>query len=95
MQRQEREMEHINLPTTAPNPWDDAEEWEEHATRPASHEVARLVQKIQALTLEVTKLKEDGASNEEIAAKEGALELRWRLAAAARRAAHYDFGTAA
>jgi hypothetical protein len=66
------------------------------ATRASSHEVTRLVRQIQALTLEVTKLEQDGANNEEIAAKKSALEqLRWRLATAARRAAHHDFGAAA
>jgi hypothetical protein len=82
-------MKHINFPTTeTPNPWDDAEESDEHATRPTNHEVARLIQKVQALTLHVRRLKEDGASNEKIAAKERALEeLRWQLAVAARRAA--------
>jgi hypothetical protein len=112
MQRQEHEMKHISYPTIdSPNPWDDAEEWEQDAhttsmpmestqvggaTRASNREVVRLVRRIQALTLEIRKLDQDGTNDPEFAAKERALEqLRWRLAVAARRDAHHDFGAAA
>jgi hypothetical protein len=106
-------MEHINFPPTeTPNPWDDAEEWEEQdahagsvsteptqtdvATRGSNREVVRLVRRIQAITLEVRKLQQNETNDAELATKERALEqLRWRLATAARRAAHHDFGAAA
>jgi hypothetical protein len=64
-------------------------------TRASSREVVQLVRRIQGLTLEVRTLEQDGTNGAELIAKERALEqLRWRLAIAARRAAHHDFGAA-
>lgn len=59
-------------------------------------EVVRLLRLIQARTLELRTLRWDELRNEEYAAKEVELEqLRWRLAAAANRAAREDSGSAA
>jgi hypothetical protein len=56
-------------------------------------EVIRLVRRIQALLLELEELREREGGTWELRAKERALEqLRWRLAAVARRSAgdHLD-----
>ena len=59
-------------------------------------ELARLVRRIQALTLELRELRRCAEPWAELHAKEGELEqLRWRLAAIARRAATDDLGNAA
>jgi hypothetical protein len=59
-------------------------------------ELVRLVRRIQALTLELHELRQHATSTPELAAKERALEqLRWRMAAVARRAATDDLGAAA
>jgi hypothetical protein len=59
-------------------------------------EVRRLIQRIQAGRLELEELKRRRASTAELDAGERRLEqLRWRLAAVARRAAHDDLGSAA
>jgi hypothetical protein len=52
------------------------------------HELVRLVRRIQALTLEIYELRQREGRTPELQAKERRLEqLRWRLAAVARRAA--------
>lgn len=59
-------------------------------------ELARLIQRIQALTVELQELRQREPDTPEFDAKERRLEqLRWRLAAAARRTATDDLGTAA
>jgi UDP-glucose 4-epimerase len=59
-------------------------------------ELVRLVRQIQALTLELHELRQREGDSAELRAKERTLEqLRWRLAAAARRAASDDLGAAA
>jgi hypothetical protein len=64
--------------------------------RRSRREIARILQRIRALTLELKGLEQRGASQAELDAKGRALErLRWRLAVAARREAHDDLGTAA
>jgi hypothetical protein len=56
-------------------------------------ELVRLVRRIQALTLELHELRQREAGTPELYAKERTLEqLRWRLAAVARRAATDDLG---
>jgi hypothetical protein len=64
---------------------------------PTSESVlVRLIDEIQAIALELDRLRERGAKAAELAAKEDELErLRWRLAATARRAARDDLGDAA
>jgi hypothetical protein len=60
------------------------------------HELVRLMRQIQALTLELHELEQREGGSAELQAKQRALEqLRWRLAAAARRAASDDLGAAA
>jgi hypothetical protein len=59
-------------------------------------ELARLVRRIQALTLELRELRRDAEPQPELHAKERELEqLRWRFAAIARRAATDDLGNPA
>jgi hypothetical protein len=59
-------------------------------------ELVRLVRRIQTLTLEVQELKLRQRGTGELQAKERTLEqLRWRLAAVARRAATNDRDAAA
>ena len=59
-------------------------------------EVVRLVRRIQALSLELEELRRREEDNPELRAKERALEqLRWRLAAVARRSASDDLDAAA
>ena len=59
-------------------------------------ELVRLVRRIQALTLELHELRQRGGGTPELRAKERTLEqLRWRLAAVARRVAADDLGAAA
>jgi chromosome segregation ATPase len=51
-------------------------------------ELVRLVQRIQTLTAELDELRRHEAANSQVQAKERRLEqLRWRLAALARRTA--------
>jgi hypothetical protein len=60
----------------------------------ARREVIRLIRRIQALTLELHELELRGVSRVELRAKEDRIEqLRWHLAAVARRAAS-DLGAA-
>ena len=59
-------------------------------------EVVRLVRRIQALSLELEELRRREEDNPELRVKERALEeLRWRLAAVARRSASDDLHAAA
>jgi hypothetical protein len=59
-------------------------------------DVASLLRQIQELALRLEKLKRKHANDPERAETERALDqLRWRLAAAARRAADRDLGAAA
>jgi hypothetical protein len=59
-------------------------------------ELVRLVRQIQSLTLELQETRGRELHTPEVAAKERMLEqLRWRLAAVARRAATDDLGNAA
>ena len=59
-------------------------------------ELAHLVRQIQALTLELQADQKGQRNTTDFDAKERTLEqLRWRLAALARRAAHDDLGNAA
>jgi hypothetical protein len=59
-------------------------------------ELVQLVRRIQALTLELHELRQRGGGTSELHAKERTLEqLRWRLAAVARRAATDHLGAAA
>jgi hypothetical protein len=59
-------------------------------------EVVRLVRRIQAVFLELEELRRREEDSPELRAKERALEqLRWRLAAAARRSASDDLDAAA
>jgi len=58
--------------------------------------IAHLVRRIQLLTLELQEARKRERHTTELAAKQRTLEqLRWRLAALARRAAHDDLGNAA
>jgi hypothetical protein len=60
----------------------------------ARSEVIRLIRRIQALTLELHELERRGVSRLELEARERTIEqLRWHLAAVARRAAS-DLGAA-
>jgi hypothetical protein len=61
------------------------------------HELARLVRRIQALTRELREpRRRHRLHSHELDAKEQMLEqLRWRLAAVARRSASDDLGNAA
>jgi hypothetical protein len=59
-------------------------------------ELFQLIQQLQAGTLELEDLRRQRAGAPELYARERALEqLRWQLAAVARRAAHDDLGSAA
>ena len=59
-------------------------------------EVVRLVRRTQTLFLELEELRQHEESTPELRAKERALEqLRWRLAAVARRSASDDLDAAA
>ena len=59
-------------------------------------EVVRLVRRIQALSLELEELRRSEGGSPELHAKERTLEqLRWRLAAVARRSASDDLDAAA
>ena len=59
-------------------------------------ELARLIGRIQALRTELGELRLHAAGSPEVRAKERRLEqLRWRLAATARRAAAAGSGAAA
>jgi hypothetical protein len=64
--------------------------------RTAGGEVRQVIRAIQELTLELAQLRHEEHSGPELEAKEHTLEqLRWRLAALARRLATDDFGAAA
>lgn len=57
----------------------------------SSNEVVRVIREIQALKLELDTLRPIAGSAPEVQAKERTLDqLRWRLAAVARRAAADD-----
>jgi hypothetical protein len=59
-------------------------------------ELVRLARRIQALTLELQEPRRRELDQADLEAKECLLEqLRWRLAAVARRAATYELGNAA
>jgi hypothetical protein len=59
-------------------------------------ELARVVQRIQTLTLEIKELRRAGHHTRELDAREHELDdLRWRLAAVARRTAADDRSAAA
>jgi hypothetical protein len=59
-------------------------------------ELVRVVRRIQTLTLEINELKRGKRDTRELDAKERDLDdLRWRLAAVARRTAADDRGAAA
>jgi hypothetical protein len=59
-------------------------------------ELTRVIRQMQALTRELRVLRQRGGRDGELRAKERALEqLRWRLAAVARRAAADDARPAA
>jgi hypothetical protein len=59
-------------------------------------ELLQVIRAIQELTLELAQLRHSEHSGPELEAKEHTLEqLRWRLAALARRVASDDFGAAA
>jgi len=59
-------------------------------------EVVRLVRRIQALSLELEELRRREGGSPELHARERTLEqLRWRLAAVARRSASDDLDAAA
>jgi hypothetical protein len=64
--------------------------------RTAGSEVHQVIRAIQELTLELAQLRHEKHLGPELEAKEHTLEqLRWRLAALARRLATDDFGAAA
>jgi hypothetical protein len=64
--------------------------------RTAGGELLQLIRAIQELTLELAQLRHEEHAGPELEAKERTLEqLRWRLAALARRLATEDFGAAA
>jgi hypothetical protein len=64
--------------------------------REQQRELIRLVRRIQALTLEIQELRQRDRGAPELAARERTLEqLRWRLAAVARRTATDDLDAAA
>ncbi len=65
-------------------------------TRDSRSELARLVRRVQNLTLEVQELRKQLGTNPELEAKERTLDqLLWRLAAVARRTATDDLDAAA
>jgi predicted nucleic acid-binding Zn-ribbon protein len=58
--------------------------------------VVRLIDQIQAIALDLDRLRRRGTNPTELEARENELErLRWRLAASARRAARDGLGDAA
>jgi hypothetical protein len=60
------------------------------------HELGRLVARIQTLTLELQAVRRDRPDSAEFDAKTHTLDqLRWRLAAIARRSATDELGNAA
>lgn len=60
------------------------------------NELARLIRRIQTLTLERDQLRQDGGADRELQAKEWTLDqLHWRLATVARQTAVDDLGNAA
>jgi hypothetical protein len=64
--------------------------------RTAGGELLQVIRAIQELTLELAQLRHEEHAGPELAAKAQTLEqLRWRLAALARRSAMDDFGAAA
>ncbi len=64
--------------------------------RTAGGELLQVIRTIQELTLELAQLRHEEHAGPELEAKEHTLEqLRWRLAALARRLATDDFGAAA
>ena len=71
----------------------NANQFEPHGTR---RELVGLIRRVQALTLELAELRQQGRASRELEAKELTLEqLRWRLATVARRTAADDLGAAA
>ena len=71
-----------------------------HARQPGRRaersELPRLVRRIQALTLELQEPRRRELDHADVEAKERLLEqLRWQLAAVARRAATEELGNAA
>jgi hypothetical protein len=59
-------------------------------------ELVRLVRRMQVLSIEVGELRKHASTGTELQAKERTLEqLRWQLAAVARRTATDDLGNAA
>ncbi len=63
---------------------------------PIELELVRIVRRIQTLTAEREELRRQAGRDAEFRATEGALEqLRWLLAAVARRSATDDLGNAA
>ncbi len=68
----------------------------EFESRGGRRELARLIRRIQTLTLKLAELRQRGGANLELQAKERTREqLHWRLAAVARRTAADDLGAAA
>lgn len=64
--------------------------------RGPKRELIRVIRQIQALTLELSVLRQRGGRDAELRAKERTLDqLHWRLAAVARRAAADDAAPAA
>jgi hypothetical protein len=64
--------------------------------RTAGGELRQVIRAIQELTLELAQLRHEEHAGPELEAKVHTLEqLRWRLAALARRLATDDFGAAA
>ena len=60
------------------------------------NELARLIRRIQTLTLERDQLRQDGGADRELQAKERTLDqLHWCLATVARQTAVADLGNAA
>jgi hypothetical protein len=67
-----------------------------HQRPNAGGELLQIIRAIQELTLELAQLRHEEHAGPELEAKEHTLEqLRWRLAALARRLATDDFGAAA
>jgi hypothetical protein len=63
---------------------------------PGRGELVGLIRRIQALTLELAELQEQGTASRELDAKELTLDqLCWRMATVARRTAADDLGAAA
>ncbi len=60
------------------------------------NELARLIRRIQTLTLERDQLRQDGGADRELQAKERTLDqLHWRLATVARQTTVDHLGNAA